>query len=84
MNKISKIQLVVCNENTLGYILPYDPTTLNILHASILKGATFNIGKSQTTISISDIVRLASEKDFNDFRVDFEGYRNDSNYIYEK
>jgi len=70
---MSKIKLVVFNEHTLGYILPKTPNTLCVLHASILRGA-INSGSSH--INSNDKVRLANEKDFEDYRIMFNGYKN--------
>ena len=76
-----RIRLVVVDEHTLGYIFPqsyYDkPLGLvyaNILHASILKGAVNT--ERPILIGSTNKVRLANEKDFNDFRVCFNGYKN--------
>jgi hypothetical protein len=71
---MERIKLVVFNEHTLGYILPEQPERVCILHTSILKGSYLS---NSSTIYVSDgTVRLASEKDFNSFRVLFSGYKN--------
>lgn len=68
-------KLVVIDEHTLGYILP-NSKEVGILHTSILKGSPFS---PSSTIYISNHnVRLASEKDFDDFRVMFDGYKQHS------
>jgi len=69
---MERIKLVVFNEHTLGYILPEQPERVCILHTSILKGSYLT---DRSTIYVSDgTVRLASEEDFNSFRVSFQGY----------
>lgn len=77
-----KIKLVVYKEHTLGYILPELPNSVQILHSSPLKGAigTTNLQDSYHINNLNEI-RLASENDFDDFRVDFKGY--DDKQVYE-
>jgi len=71
---MERIKLVVFNEHTLGYILPEQPERVCILHTSILKGSYLS---DRSVIYVSDgTVRLASEKDFNDFRVMMNGFNN--------
>lgn len=77
------VKLVVMNENTLGYIQPETPDTINILKESILKGGYSSTTPHSLPIKQSDIIRLASEKDFNEFNVSFEGYKNDPDYQYK-
>lgn len=77
---MERIKLVVLNEHTLGYIAPELPNYVFPLRASILKGATFETNASSKLISSSDNVRLASEQDFEDFRVYFGGFGNDKEY----
>ena len=78
-----KIHLVVLNEHTLGYIFPEIPTSVQILHTSPLKGSptTSNLTSS---FPVSDNIRLASEKDFDDYRVHFGSYGNSEIYQYKK
>lgn len=80
-----RIKLVVVNEHTLGYIFPPSAykehsglTFVNILHASVLKGAVQT--SNPILIGSTHTVRLASEKDFDDFRVVFRGYENKNEY----
>jgi len=72
-----KTKLVVVNENTLGYIIPELPDTISILHASILKGSVMVNNTGGYPIN-NNSIRLATEKDFEDYRVSFEGYKKDS------
>lgn len=74
MDNETKIKLVVINENTLGYITPEQPYNYSTLHASILRGAIFELHPGPKLINKSDNIRLASEKDFEDYRYSFEGY----------
>ena len=78
----TKIKLVVYKEHTLGYILPELPNSVQILHSSPLKGAngTINLQDNYHINNLNEI-RLASEKDFDDFNVDFKGY--DDKEVYE-
>lgn len=73
---VYKIKLVVADGHTLGYIDPRLPDTLQILHASILRGATFQVLPESTYVKGRDI-RLATPKDFEDFRVSMVGYTPD-------
>lgn len=77
---MQRIKLVVFNEHTLGYIAPELPQYVFPLRASILKGAPFETNESSKLISKSDNVRLASEQDFEDFKVCFRGYDNENEY----
>lgn len=84
-----KIKLVVLNEHTLGFIFPqsyYEKplglTHVNILHASVLKGAIQTL--NPVLLGSTDNVRLASEKDFDSFRVYFGSFANEQEYEYAK
>jgi hypothetical protein len=85
-----RIKLVVLNEHTLGYIFPRSSyegewknlVYVNILHASVLKGATQT--SNPVLLCSTDKIRLASEKDFDDFRVNFKGYNNAVEYEFKK
>jgi hypothetical protein len=76
-----RTRLIVADEHTLGYIMP-NSTMVGVLHASILRGATSS--ESPKPIYMFEKIRLASEKDFNDFRVSFQGYQNEIEYEYKK
>ncbi len=78
---MDRTKLVVFNEHTLGYIMPEQPNRVCILHTSILRGSYLT---DRSAIYVSDgTVRLATEKDFNDFRVSFKGFDNKEMYEYE-
>lgn len=73
-----RTKLVVFNEHTLGYILPEMPDVVQILHTSILRGSYYT---DRSRIYVSDgVVRLASKKDFDDYRVCFNGFNNSEKY----
>lgn len=85
MNATELIKLVVYNEHTLGYILPYLKNNLQILHSSVLRGSPKKSDDyGSFYINTNDTVRLATEKDFDDYRVSFEGFKSDPNYEYSK
>ena len=80
---MSRIKLVVYNEHTLGYIQPETPNIVCILHTSILRGSALS-GSSVIYTDTAKSLRLATEKDFNDYRVCFDGYKNNNDYEYQK
>lgn len=71
-----KIKLVVINENMLGYVDPRQPSVAGILASSVIHGASHSAKDGVYPLAGSS-VRLASEVDFESFRVEFEGYKND-------
>lgn len=82
---MSKIKLIVFDEWVLGYVLPEFPNDVQILHASILKGRRYiDHLASSLPIARTSKVRLASPKDFEDYRVLFtdNGYGNKAIYEY--
>ena len=81
---MTRIKLVVINEHTLGYIQPETPTMYCTFRASLLKGATFEMNPGPKSILPSDNVRLATPKDFADYRVSFKGYEGNDEYEYDK
>lgn len=78
-----KTKIVVVNEHTMGYILPSTPNFVNVLHASILKGAPFQVFPSPMPVSGNNI-RLARRSDFWDFRISMEGYFYDEEYEFDR
>ena len=80
---MDKIKLVVYNEYALGYILPQQPNLVCILSNSILRGAPLKVCNTPYPISFNDKVRLASKKDFEDYRVCFEGFDNPEMYEFD-
>ena len=76
-----RIKLVVYNEYMLGFIDPQLPQYIQVLSDSILKGSPLGLWPSSVLINKRDNVRLASRKDFEDFRHSFEGYT-DKEYIF--
>jgi hypothetical protein len=81
---MSKIKLVVYNEHTLGYVIP-PGNNIGVLHSSPLKGSpTTSTLTSSFPIRSNDTVRLAGRKDFDEYRVSFQGFDNPKEYIYDE
>ena len=78
-----RTKLIVADEHTLGYIMP-NSETVGVLHASVLRGATFSVHPEPKNVSMFEKIRLASEKDFDNFRVSFQGYNNETEYEFKK
>lgn len=79
----TKINIVVVDNHTLGYMLK-GSLSVGVLHQSVLRGA---VGTTDLVGSISSYrknIRLATERDFADFLVCSERFRNDDNYHYVK
>ncbi len=67
-------------ENILGFITNDQPEILQILHASILKGAV--VGLNQGSILLPEKIREATSEDFETFRCVENGFKKDINYSY--
>ena len=77
------IEIIVFNEHTIGYREP-GAKRMNILHASVLKGANWCLYPDINFIDPTDKVRLATPKDFKEFLISEDGYRRDPKYIYDR
>ena len=80
---MDKIRLVVYNENALGYIMPQQPDKVCTLADRTTLGAPFRTMLEPYFIGKNDTVRLAGRKDFDTFRLSFEGYDNTQMYEYD-
>jgi hypothetical protein len=65
---------VVMNENVLGCIRDETPNTLEVIHASVLRGADYGRFPAPLNISPSDNIRPATKADFDKFCVFSKGY----------
>lgn len=82
-NTSNKIKLVVVGEHTLGFIFP-NSNSMSILHESVLKGAAWRTFADPLPLPrYGETMRLATEKDFDDFRVVFGSFANRNEYEYE-
>lgn len=79
--EVERTKLIVADENTLGYVLP-NSEMVGVLHASVLRGATSSA--TPKPIYMFEKTRLATEKDFDNFRVSFQGFNNEKEYEYQK
>ena len=73
------IRLVVLNEEIIGYIYPR--RTSYVVALEIKPGRTTSLATSvnkQCMVLLSDKVRLATEQDFDDFHICFDGFRNNT------
>lgn len=81
--KSSKIQLVVMDEHTLGYIDPISPNYMGVFHGSVLKGSPYG-GVHGPVFITGEKIRLATKKDFEDFRVAWaKAYDDPNEHIYD-
>jgi hypothetical protein len=81
-----RTKLVVADEHTLGYIMP-NSNVVGVLQASVLRGATSSCPLSSLNPMLTYMfktIRLATKKDFDDFRVCFNGYNNEKEYEFSK
>ena len=79
------IRLVVLNEEIIGYIYPR--RTSYVVALEIKPGRTTSLATSvnkQCVVLLSDKVRLATEQDFDDFHICFDGFRNNAMYCYNQ
>ena len=79
------IRLVVLNEEIIGYIYPR--RTSYVVALEIKPGRTTSLATSvnkQCMVLLSDKVRLATEQDFDDFHICFDGFRNNTMYCYNQ
>ena len=80
---MKRIKLVVIDNHTLACIFP-DSKSADILHASVLRGAVCASQAIEPTYYEGRDVKLASEKDFDDFRVSFKGFEDEKVYEFQK
>lgn len=79
------IRLVVLNERMLEYIYP-DKTSFVVVLA-VESGDCVSLLDAinmRRYVSFDDKFRLATERDFDDFNVCFEGFRNNPMYMHNK
>ena len=81
--ELDKIQIVVLNEHTLGYRNAGD-NFICILKSLTLKGANFNESDGRKYLNAGDTVRLATPKDFEEFRISMDGYKQDPRYEFDR
>lgn len=76
------IQMVVVNENIMGYNYQKDPDHIYILAEKITRGA--NTNGFDWLMRKGDTIRMANTKDFDYFRLSEKGYDTAQNVLYEK
>lgn len=78
---MDRIKVIVVNENTLAELIPGKPGRIHVLSARAtkkVKSRFFNYnGQYYFDLWRSDTTRLATEQDFDEYRVLFEGQYND-------
>lgn len=80
---LEKTLLVVVGEHTIGYIDPSSPLHFGIFHASGLRRSPYSNIQGFAMLPNNEW-RLATEKDFEDFNVSFEPYKDNENFLYKK
>lgn len=85
-----RIKLIVIDEHTLGCLRP-NSNYADVLHASVLRGSPYSTLLSSLNpilLKRNDVwfheIRLASAKDFDDYRVCFKGFDNELEYEFAK
>ena len=74
MEKI-QVKIVIRNECQFGFIYNNKPNVFHLITGSILLGDSFRIHDHATIpITQSDIIRLANDKDFDDYRIERTQY----------
>ena len=81
-----RVQMVVLEEHTLGYLIPsMGNLYLDVLSASVIKGAPSHYGANGDFVSVENKnIRLATEEDFQKFRVQIEGYKMEEEILYNR
>lgn len=79
IDRTEKIRLVVVDEHTLGYIFPETPASVSILRSMITKGAPFSLHDDAIS-AVGRKVRLATKRDFEEYRHCSKGYFNTDEY----
>lgn len=77
-------KLVVINNCMLGCIHPETPNSAEILAASVIRGAVCASQAIEPKAVHPSEYRLATEKDFDEFRVSFKGFENEQEYEFAK
>jgi hypothetical protein len=81
VSKDTRIKIVVIEEHTLAVIRP-NSMTADVLHSSILRGATFQV-LPEPMLHENRNVRLATAQDFENFRHHMKGFDNPKEYIFD-
>lgn len=79
------IALAVLDGHTLGCIRVERPHSFEVLQASVIKGAPWRLNDNPLMLLPGQKnVRLATEQDFKEFNLEFDGYKNSGfiRYVY--